>query len=224
MSARGGKRKFATIDLTSDGEIIDLTSDTKEPHTSASSSKECPVCMDILGTEGAPQALGCLHVFCRGCIAQCIRTQAERMRQPDCPVCKRVIPAEEQRACGVDLPAEGAAYTHASIDMFSPHDEAEIALSREVAEMRARVATFSHVPVRNVWQSRASDSMHLLDRHMQRQRTERQPAAGASSNHSHQQQHRGRGTDAGGPPRPGARGAGGRSHGPRSRHPGVSWP
>ena len=184
-----GPDKTQIVDLTQDV-VVDLTEpdepasatvqecDTPAPTT----QQECVVCMDRIGTEGAPQALGCLHVFCRGCIAQCITAQLDRGRQLDCPVCKRLIPAEEQVACGVDRAA--SAYASAEVDMFAPAGvEADnLALSRERAEAQARMATFSGSSARSVWHSRATDPGRLLDRHLQHQRVDRHSSLGRTAN------------------------------------------
>jgi hypothetical protein len=131
------KRKMVTIDLTEDAPpcVVDLTETDDvpppvevagpSPATPApagpSKARDCPVCMDAVGTEGPITALGCFHIFCRPCIARCITTQRERHRSPDCPVCKRLIPPEEQRTCGVDPSdaAGGSAAYGPAIDMFA---------------------------------------------------------------------------------------------------------
>ena len=124
--ANNRKRKLV-IDLTDDAPpcVVDLTGTDDVPPAAApagpSSARDCPVCMDAVGTEGPVTALGCFHIFCRPCIARCITTQRERHRSPDCPVCKRLIPPDEQRACGVD-PSPGAGGSAAygpAIDMFA---------------------------------------------------------------------------------------------------------
>ncbi len=122
--------------------------------------------MDALGTDGPVQALGCVHCFCRHCIARCIRTQLEARRRPDCPVCKRPIPPEEQRACGVE-PEPGAVYGPA-IDMFAPDDDAPGL--EEDAQRAALRAAFPHAAAGDMH----VDPMRLLDRHMQQQRRGRQ--------------------------------------------------
>ena len=137
--ASNRKRKMVppvTIDLTDDAPscVVDLTETDVDdvppvadpsPATPApagpSSARDCPVCMDAVGTEGPITALGCFHIFCRPCIARCITTQLERHRSPDCPVCKRLIPPEEQRTCGVEPSdaAGGSAAYGPAIDMFA---------------------------------------------------------------------------------------------------------
>ena len=140
--ANNRKRKMVirpvTIDLTDDEPscVVDLTESddvppVAEPSPAAapasatpaapSSTRDCPVCMDAVGTEGPITALGCFHIFCRPCIARCITTQLERHRSPDCPVCKRLIPPEEQRTCGVEPSdaAGGSAAYGPAIDMFA---------------------------------------------------------------------------------------------------------
>ena len=155
------------VDLTGD-DPVDLTGDDSP----SASVPDCPVCLTALGAEGPAQALGCLHVFCQRCIAQCIRSQLESQLQPDCPVCKRIIPTEEQLVCGVDQPIHHP-YTEdaSSVDLSALEEEGSTGVdSRAVVELQARLATFSHVPARSVWQSREADSMRLLDRHLYHQR------------------------------------------------------
>ena len=214
------------IDLTADDErpIIDLTTD-EEPVSSASAQttsrpgssqqsqstggRQCPVCLDPLGEAGRPvQALGCVHVFCRECIARCIMAQLERHRAPDCPVCKRVVPPEEMRACGVE--SVHAALPASTVDMFAHSDDDEgDGLEQQRATLRS---TFHHAPEWLVHRSSHSsqDPMRLLDRHMQHQRhAQRDASADVSSRHpvpSVPPSHR--------------RGSGGRGRG-RQR---VSWP
>ena len=163
--ANNRKRKLV-IDLTDDAPpcVVDLTGTDDVPPAAApapagpSSARDCPVCMDAVGTEGPVTALGCFHIFCRPCIARCITTQLERHRSPDCPVCKRLIPPDEQRACGVD-PSPGAGGSAAygpAIDMFAvdldgadPPDAARLGLR----------AAFPHAHGRDLHR----DPMLLLD-------------------------------------------------------------
>ena len=56
----------------------------------------CPICLDSIS--GA-QAIGCLHIFCRRCIARHCKQSF-----PRCPVCQRPIPPEEQRECMHPIP------------------------------------------------------------------------------------------------------------------------
>jgi len=161
------------VDLTASEAVVGGSSIADGTAAGGSSSdrsiKECPVCISPLGSDGPVQALGCFHVFCRACIARCIVSQLEMQRQPDCPVCKRAIPEDEQRACGVEPPSHSAAYAGTPLDMF---EDAEEPGSRAREEVEARRAAFPHVPSRAIWQSRASDPMRLLDRHLQQQRRE----------------------------------------------------
>ena len=187
--AKNRKRKMVirpvTIDLTDDEPscVVDLTESddvppVAEPSPAAapasatpaapSSTRDCPVCMDAVGTEGPITALGCFHIFCRPCIARCITTQLERHRSPDCPVCKRLIPPEEQRTCGVEPSdaAGGPAAYGPAIDMFAvdlegpgPADAARLGL----------MAAFPNAHGRDLHR----DPMLLLDQRMQQQRSGR---------------------------------------------------
>ena len=63
--------------------------------------RECPICLELLGTEGnGVQALGCMDAFCRVCIATHLDCQASAGAEMSCPICKRVVPAEERNECG----------------------------------------------------------------------------------------------------------------------------
>jgi len=64
----------------------------------AGSDKECPICMDTLGTEGGVQALGCMCCFCRKCIATSVGRQRDIGEAVTCPICRYDIPEAEQRA------------------------------------------------------------------------------------------------------------------------------
>ena len=148
-------------------------SEKKRPRDEPGSSTapDCPVCIDTLGSNGAVRALGCVHVYCAGCIRQHITTQLEQQRAPACPVCKRVIPPEEQRACGVDPHEASGGGAHAafvSINMFAPDDERPGAIA---AHMAALSAAFPHASARDVRHNR--NPMRLLDHHMDRQRRQR---------------------------------------------------
>ena len=130
--------------------------------------RDCPVCMDALGSNGAARALGCVHVYCEPCIRQHIVTQLKALRTPTCPICKRDIPPEEQRACGVN-PREvtgGFAYGPA-VDMFAPDDEP---LGVIASQRQALSAAFPHASARDVRRQHNQDPMLLLDRHMVHQR------------------------------------------------------
>tara|TARA_B110001452_G_scaffold40937_1_gene31399 strand:- start:458 stop:1177 length:720 start_codon:yes stop_codon:yes gene_type:complete len=201
-----------TIDLTADDEPASSTSAEKASQSSGSrqsqpSSRQCPVCLEPLGEAGRPvQALGCVHVFCRECIARCIMAQLERHRAPDCPVCKRVVPPEEQRACGVE-PGDAALPAASTVDMFAPSDDDDLdGPAQQRAELRA---TFHRAPEWLVHRS-SHEPMRLLDQHMQHQR--------------HAQRDAGADVDGRRRPRPSvphsSRGSGGRGRG-RQR---VSWP
>ena len=174
MSSSRKRPRNDVIDLTADDErpTIDLTKDepsssASAERTSPSSSQQCPVCLESLGEAGRPvQALGCVHCFCRECIARCIMAQLERHRAPDCPVCKRVVPPEEMRACGVEPPH--ATLPTSTVDMFAPSDDGDE--DDGPAQQRAALrATFHRAPERLVHHS-SHEPMRLLDRHMQHQR------------------------------------------------------
>ena len=63
----------------------------------AGSGKDCPICMDKLGTEGGVQALGCMCCFCRTCIATSVGRQQSIGETVTCPICRYEIPEAEQR-------------------------------------------------------------------------------------------------------------------------------
>ena len=73
--------------------VIDLTED-EETRPPKHASKECPICLDILGSDGGVQALGCMDTFCRGCIA------THLTRDAHCPLCKYPVPDVELRQVG----------------------------------------------------------------------------------------------------------------------------
>ena len=216
--AKNRKRKMVirpvTIDLTDDEPscVVDLTESddvppVAEPSPAAapasatpaapSSTRDCPVCMDAVGTEGPITALGCFHIFCRPCIARCITTQLERHRSPDCPVCKRLIPPEEQRTCGVEPSdaAGGPAAYGPAIDMFAvdlegpgPADAARLGLmaafphahGRDLHSTPTRTPNLTlaltlalALPLTLTRRDLHRDPMLLLDQRMQQQRSGR---------------------------------------------------
>ena len=174
---------------------IDLTGDSDDEQ-----QKTCPVCLEPLGLgdNGPAQALGCVHVFCRGCIAQCITAQLRTLRTPDCPVCKRPVPPGEQAACGVVAPQLAAAAGPSGVDMFDV-DESEH--NPAVEQRRVLTHLFPHAAPREIQRNR--DPMRLLDGHLAQMRRERHGGARGGA--------RGRGTSRGG----------GRQHVSR---PPPSWP
>ena len=146
------------------------TCDAEQQGKDDATTRDCPVCMDTLGVNGPARALGCVHVYCGSCIRQHIVTQLEHRRLPLCPVCKREIPAEEQRACGVDSHeiTGGTAY---AIDMFAAPDDEPL---RPTAALSA---AFPHASARDVRRNSNRDPMLLLDRHMDHQRRDRNAIA-----------------------------------------------
>lgn len=68
------------------------------------SHKDCPICLDPLGTNGGVQALGCMDAFCRECIATHVLQKLTYGDDVQCPLCKRTIPRSEQLACGPGKP------------------------------------------------------------------------------------------------------------------------
>ena len=72
----------------------------KSPSDSVHPTKACTICLDLLGTEGGVQALGCMDCFCRHCIALHIATRSRQKHEITCPMCQRAIPEEEQEECG----------------------------------------------------------------------------------------------------------------------------
>eukprot|EP00325_Prymnesiales_sp_UTEX-LB-985_P033792 CAMPEP_0174739668 /NCGR_PEP_ID=MMETSP1094-20130205/72003_1 /TAXON_ID=156173 /ORGANISM="Chrysochromulina brevifilum, Strain UTEX LB 985" /LENGTH=209 /DNA_ID=CAMNT_0015943257 /DNA_START=88 /DNA_END=718 /DNA_ORIENTATION=- len=160
-------------------EVIDLTEDddddanTADPATKP--TRDCPVCMDTLGSNGPARALGCVHVYCELCIRQHITTQLQATRLPACPICKRVVPPEEQHACGVEPreAAGAAAYGPRPVDMFAPDDGPLV--GADLARIAAIGAAFPHANALDVRRNR--DPMLLLDRHMVHQRRDRSSGA-----------------------------------------------
>ena len=60
-----------------------------EPHTGASMSAVCPICLDVLTD---PRLLPCLHTACRACIDRMVATAARGDRQVRCPICRSPCP------------------------------------------------------------------------------------------------------------------------------------
>ena len=182
-------------------------------------ARECPICMDTLGTNGTARALGCVHVYCEGCIRQHIATQLQQDRAPVCPVCKRTIPPEEQRACGLrphERSLPGFPYT-VSVDIFAPDEEPP---GPPAAQLAALSAAFPHASSRDL--RRNHDPMLLLNRHMSQQRRERSVSVARPSIDG------ARALTPGDRPAETARGrysSGARAGGPsRSRRHATSWP
>lgn len=72
----------------------------KSPSDVVHPTKSCMICLDMLGTEGGVQALGCMDCFCRECIATHIATRVKLKHDVTCPMCQRPIPEEEQEEVG----------------------------------------------------------------------------------------------------------------------------
>jgi hypothetical protein len=68
------------------------------PPQLGNSDKDCPICMDKLGTDGGVQALGCMCCFCRSCIATSVGRQRSIGEAVTCPICRYNIPEVEQQA------------------------------------------------------------------------------------------------------------------------------
>ena len=94
------------VDLTSDDEPEQarLRTDAGAVAPAAAPAtvpdKECIICMDPLGTNEGIQALGCMDIFCKQCIATHIHRQHQLGMPATCPICKYPIPHAEQIECG----------------------------------------------------------------------------------------------------------------------------
>jgi len=70
--------------------VSDLTEDeAMTPRKHIRVATECPICLDSLGSDGGVHAIGCMHTFCRGCIA------THLTRDNRCPLCKYLVPEAE---------------------------------------------------------------------------------------------------------------------------------